>query len=139
MAVDIIGGLPAAQQAAAAGAQDSVVNQQEFLQILLTQLQFQDPLKPLDNQEFLAQLAQFTSLEQTRQVGEKLDSLLLIQSATQSIGLIGKTVEVSSSGGTAVGQVTTLKFNAGQPLLTVQTTDGSFLTDVSLSQISLVR
>jgi flagellar basal-body rod modification protein FlgD len=138
MAVDIIGGLPASSSSLPAG-QASIVNQEEFLKILLTQLSFQDPLKPIDNQEFLAQLAQFTSLEQSRQLSEKLDSLLLIQSATQSIGLIGKTVEVAAAAGSTTGTVTTLRFSAGQPLLTVRTASGEFLTDISLSQVSIVR
>jgi flagellar basal-body rod modification protein FlgD len=118
----------------------SVVNQDEFLKILLTQLQFQDPLKPLDNQEFIAQLAQFTNLEQTRQLDDGVNTLLTIQSSTQSIGLIGKTVDVAgANGGSATGTVTTVSFASGQPRLTVKTADGAFVTDVSLAQIALVR
>jgi flagellar basal-body rod modification protein FlgD len=117
----------------------SVVSQEEFLKILLTQLQFQDPLKPLDNQEFIAQLAQFTNLEQTRQMSDGVSTLLTIQSSSQSIGLIGKTVDVRTANAAATGEVTTVTFSSGQPRLTVKTSDGSFLTDVSLSQVSLVR
>lgn len=118
----------------------SVVSQDDFLKILLTQLQFQDPLKPLDNQEFIAQLAQFTNLEQTRQLDDSVSTLLTIQSSTQSIGLIGKTVDVAAqNGGTVTGTVTTVTFTSGQPRLTVKTTEGAFVTDVSLAQVSLVR
>lgn len=115
------------------------LGQEEFLKILLTQLTYQDPLKPLDNQEFIAQLAQFTSLEQTRQLNTRIDTLLTIQSATQALGLLNKTVDVATSSGTTTGEVTTLTFNNGQPFMTVRTTNGEFLTDVALSQISLVR
>src|SRR5689334_23467445 len=80
----------------------SVVNQDDFLKILLTQLQFQDPLKPLDNQEFIAQLAQFTNLEQTRELDDSVGTLLSIQSINQSIGLIGKTVDVAAQDGSTV-------------------------------------
>jgi len=139
MAIDLIGGVSSQTTTAPVTGQASIVNQDEFLRILLTQLTFQDPLKPLDNQEFLAQLAQFTSLEQTRQLNEKIDSLLLVQSATQSIGLLGRTVEVANAGGTVIGQVTTLGFSAGQPLLTVRTPGGEFLNDIRLSQINIVR
>ena len=52
MAVDVIGGVSNAQQASAAV--QTSLGQEEFLKILLAQLQFQDPLKPLDNQQFLA-------------------------------------------------------------------------------------
>lgn len=128
----VVGNSSTALQAAGIG-------QEDFLKILLTQLSFQDPLKPLDNQEFIAQMAQFTSLEQTRQLNERTDALLSIQSATQSIGLIGKTVEVRTDAGTTVGQVTTITFEAGSPNLTVQTSSGAFLTGVTLSQVFVVR
>lgn len=46
-----------------------------FLKMLLTQLENQDPLNPLDNTEFAAQLAQYSSLEQLTSIGEKLDTI----------------------------------------------------------------
>ncbi len=115
------------------------LGQEDFLKILLTQLQFQDPLKPMDNQEFIAQMAQFTNLEMTRQQNEKTDTLLTIQSASQAVGLIGKTVEVQTDTGSQVGTVTTITFQSGSPMLTVQTSGGAFLTDVTLSQVFIVR
>jgi flagellar basal-body rod modification protein FlgD len=101
-------------------------------------LKFQDPLKPLDNQEFLAQMAQFSSLEQTRQLNDRIDTLLTIQSSSQSIGLLGKTVDISTASGSVTGQVTTLTFRDGQPSMTVKVGD-QFLNDISLSQITLIR
>ena len=68
--------------------QQAGLGQEDFLKILLTQLTYQDPMKPLDNQEFIAQFAQFSSLDQTRQSNENLDSLLLMQMADQGIGLL---------------------------------------------------
>lgn len=115
------------------------ITQQDFLRILSTQLTFQDPLKPMDNQQFMAQMAQFSSLEQTRMSNEKLDTLLALQAANQSLGLIGKTVEVTTVSGSTSGQVTTISFVDGRPVLTVKTPSGELLTDVSLSQVSLVR
>lgn len=123
--------------------QASGIGQEDFMKILLTQLTYQDPLKPMDNQQFIAQLAQFTSLEQTRQLNDRVDTLLAIQGATQSIGLIGKTVEVSTTNGTtngtSVGTVTTINFAQGQPQLTLQLANGQFLTQINPSQISLIR
>lgn len=139
MAVDIIGGISAAQQESAAV--QTSLGQEEFLRILLAQLQFQDPLKPLDNQEFLAQLAQFSSLAQTSQLNDRVDTLLTIQAADQSIGLIGKTVEVQSEvgGAASVGTVSSLSFVDGLANLTVRTDSGELLTGIKLSQISIVR
>lgn len=136
MAVTTIGGSTA--QAQNSTTQSSAIGQEDFLKILLTQLNYQDPLKPLDNQEFLAQMAQFSSLEQTRQLNDRIDTLLTIQSTSQSIGLLGKTVDVTTSSGTTTGQVTTLTFQEGQAQLTVKVGD-QFLTGITLSQVTLVR
>ena len=94
MAVNLIGGVTS-PTTSNLNLQAAGIGQEDFFRILVTQLSFQDPLKPIDNQEFIAQLAQFTSLDQTRQVNERIDTLLTIQSVSQSIGLIGRTVEVT--------------------------------------------
>lgn len=136
MAVESIGAVGSASSAAL---KNAGLGQEDFLKVLLTQLTFQDPLKPMDNQEFIAQMAQFTNLELTRQQGDRTDTLLTIEAATQAIGLINKTVEVGTSTGSEVGTVTTITFTNGSPRLTVQLANGSFLTDVGLSKISVVR
>jgi flagellar basal-body rod modification protein FlgD len=138
MAIESIGGLTASSTPPA---QVNGLGLEDFLKVLLTQLTYQDPLKPLDNQEFIAQLAQFTSLEQNRQANDRLQQLLTIQSATQSVGLLGRTVEVQSTTGgpNTTGEVTTLRFRQGEPLVTLRTANGSLLTDLPLSQVVLVR
>ena len=137
MAVQAIGGVSVSPSSAAA--QTSNISQADFLKLLVTQLSFQDPLKPVDNQQFLAQLAQFSALEQQREVADKTDSLLAIQASTQAVGLIGKTVEVTTANGTQQGTVTTVTFSNGTPGLTLQLADGSFLTSVSPATVTLVR
>lgn len=136
MAINLIGGISASQTT---DLQVTGVSQQDFFKILVAQLSFQDPLKPIDNQEFIAQIAQFTSLEQTRQMNERFDTLLTLQAATQSVGLIGKTVEVSSGNGPIVGNVSTLTFNAGQPALTIATADGRFITGITVDKVTVIR
>lgn len=135
MAVSSIG----AASSTATTTQQLGIGQEDFLKILLTQLTYQDPLKPMDNQQFIAQMAQFTSLEQTRQLNDNISSLLTIQSATQSIDLIGKTVEVQTASGSVVGTVTTLTFDNGVPSMVVKPTVGDPLIGVSLSQIRVIR
>jgi flagellar basal-body rod modification protein FlgD len=120
-------------------AQSSNIGIQDFLKILTTQLNNQDPLKPVDNQEFVAQIAQFATLEQSRQLNAKIDTLLSTQSSTQSVGLLGKTVDINVGGQLVTGRVSALALDSGQPLLTVTTTAGAFQSDVSLSQIINVR
>lgn len=133
MAIESIG------QAVPTTTSNSSLSQDDFMRILTTQLSFQDPLKPMDNQEFMAQMAQFAGLEQSRQMNDNLLALLQVESASQSVGLIGRTVEVTTQSGAAVGQITTLRFVNGNPLVTVKTADGRFLADLGLSAISVIR
>lgn len=115
------------------------LSQEDFLQVLLAQLSFQDPLDPLDNKDFIAQLAQFTSLEQDRQANEKLDTLLFFESAGQAISLLGRTVQVQTDTGQVVAEVVSAAIREGVPALVVRTSTGEFLVDIGLSQISVVR
>lgn len=136
MAIDSIG---AAGVASNNATQASGISQEDFFRILVAQLSFQDPLKPIDNQAFIAQIAQFTALDQARQTNESITTLLTVQSATQAVGLIGRTVEVATNAGSVVGTVTTLNFVQGRPLMTVRTAEGAFIVGVELSQISTLR
>lgn len=135
MAVTGLGGVTATSSTASIQG----LGQDDFLKILLTQLTYQDPLKPLDNQQFIAQMAQFTALEQTRQLNTGMDTVLSLQTTNQAVSLISRTVEVATVSGSKVGQVTTVGFNSGSPVLTVKMSDGSLLTDLTLSQISIIR
>ena len=112
---------------------------QDFLKILTSQLNNQDPLKPVDNQEFVAQIAQFATLEQSRQLNLKIDSMLSAQSAEQSIGLLGKTVDASAGGKTISGRVSALSFVSGQPTFSIAGVAGGAPVEVSLSQIINIR
>ena len=136
MAIDAIG---ASTQAPDTSMQQAVVSQEDLFKILLTQLNYQDPLKPMDNAEFIAQLAQFTSLEQARQTNDNIESLLRMQSTGQSVGLLTRTVQVATQTGTEVGQVTTITFTEGSPKLTVKTSDGRFINNVALSQVQIIN
>lgn len=112
---------------------------QDFMKILLTQMQYQDPLKPMDNQQFMAQMAQFTSLEQTQQLNEKITRLIGNQAALQSVGLIGRSVEFRSAAGQNLqGQVTALSLTSDSPRLTV-TQAGGMSVQIDVSQITSVR
>jgi flagellar basal-body rod modification protein FlgD len=118
---------------------NSQINLQDFLRILTSQLTNQDPMKPMDNTEFMAQLAQFTSLEQTRQLNDKLASLLSVQSTTQSVGLIGRTVTVSLASGTDSGQVVSLDLTGSQPQMNIKLGSGSVISGITLDKIQTVQ
>lgn len=117
----------------------STLTQADFIKLFLTQLNFQDPMEPVDNREFLAQIAQFSSLEQARQTGDKINDLVTLNSTSQSVSLLGKFVEVNNGFEINTGTVSAIRFAADGPLLTVTFTAGGVSTDTKLSQISLVR
>jgi len=76
-----------------------VMDKDDFLNLLITQLQNQDPLNPTDSTEFTAQLAQFSSLEQLSNVNQNLQTLQLFQASinnAQTVSFIGK--EVTAEG-----------------------------------------
>jgi len=66
-----------------------------FLKILLAQMRNQDPLNPTDSTAMIAQLAQFSSLEQMQNLNTKIDQLLTVQLLGELSGLVGKTVSFS--------------------------------------------
>src|SRR5713101_1703177 len=78
--------------ATAAGLRD------QFLQLLATQLQHQDPLNPISDQDFAAQLAQFSSLEQMQTLNSNFTQLLQLQQLSQGANLIGKQVVYQDPG-----------------------------------------
>lgn len=96
-------------QATAAGAQSSGAtssskkladNFDTFLSLLTTQLKYQDPLDPMDSNQFVAQLVQFSNVEQAIATNTNLEKLLSMQSANQmvgALGYIGKQVEATSA------------------------------------------
>jgi flagellar basal-body rod modification protein FlgD len=112
---------------------------QDFLKVLLTQLTYQDPLKPMDNQQFMAQIAQFATLEQAHQTNTSLSQLLANQAVLQSVGLIGRTVDVTTNAGPATGTVSSLSLTGTSLQLTITTGTGSVLPNIDLSQITAVR
>lgn len=115
------------------------LRQEDFIRLFVAQLSFQDPLEPVDNREFLAQLAQFAGLEQARVTGEGVSNLVAIESVGQSVGILGKQVAIVSETGEVNGTVTAVAFDGGGPTLTVQTAAGAAVTDLRLSQIRLIR
>ena len=64
----------------------------DFLKLLVTQLQHQDPLNPMDDMQFMQQMAQFSTLEQITNVGTEIHRLSFAGQVSQGVGLIGRTV-----------------------------------------------
>lgn len=137
MAVDAIGSTPNPQNPVLT--RQKSIDQEDFIKLFLAQLQFQDPLEPVDNREFLAQLAQFTSLEQSRQTSENTNELLAMNATSQALGLIGRSVDVQGQAIPLTGTVTAVEFTANGPTLSVTDANKQVTTGIRLSQVSLVR
>jgi flagellar basal-body rod modification protein FlgD len=74
----------------------AVLDREDFLQILITQLTHQDPTSPMEDREFVAQMAQFSTLEQMINMGDDMARVSALVAKSQAYGLLGKQVSVSS-------------------------------------------
>ncbi|NLZ38502.1 MAG: hypothetical protein GX893_02700 [Firmicutes bacterium] len=93
-----------------------------FLQLLVTQLRYQDPLNPQDNSAFIAQMAQFSALEQMQNLNATMKQLLQLQASMQTIApaYLGLQVTINAEDGEIVkGIVSAVKFIDQQPWLVV--------------------
>lgn len=71
-----------------------------FMKLLVSQLRYQNPLEPMDNRDFIAQLSQFSSLEQLTDLRETFDASLQQQkmmNQTMAVGLLGQTVNIPTN------------------------------------------
>lgn len=81
---------------------DTDLGKDAFLKLLITQLKYQDPLDPLDDKEFVAQMAQFNSLEQMQNMNSNLERLIDSGRLAEASSLIGKQIEGLDSQGSNV-------------------------------------
>ena len=111
-----------------------------FLQLLVTQLQYQDPLSPMDDKEFVAELAQFSSVEQLTEINSGIDKLSTQGKEQQMLGavnFIGKTIEatgtaVSLTEGKATDVTFTLPEDASTCMVNVLDSTGNIVRTVDL-------
>lgn len=115
-----------------AAAQSQDLDKGAFMELLVAQMRNQDPMEPTSNDQFIAQLAQFSSLEEMQGVNENLVGLAVLQQSnalmsqlTDSSALIGMTVEYEDplTGEVAVGQVASVKLEDGIAVLRIEGQD----------------
>ena len=85
----------------------TAVDYEFFLKLLVAEMKNQDPTKPMDSTDFVAQLATFSQVEQSVQSNSKLDLILQSMALTQAGSLIGR--EITSADGKTTGVVTEVK------------------------------
>ena len=117
------------------------LNFESLLKIILTQLTYQDPLKPMDNFQFVSQLAQFSQIQQGQVQTDKLQALVTSQTTAQATSLIGKVVDIANGSGSTVlsGTVTAVTFENSDPRLTIRTSGGQTVSNIAPTSISQVR
>ena len=124
---------PAPQQTSGS---DDIFSSESFLQLLAAQIRGQNPIEPLSDTEFVAQMAQFSQLEQTTAMRERMDEIALGGRIADGAALLGRTVDyrVAESGATLTGVVESLTIGlGGQTTLVV---DG---VSVPLDAVAVVR
>lgn len=110
-----------------------------LLKIILTQLTYQDPLKPMDNFEFVSQLAQFSQIQQAQTMNDRLEALVSAQATNQATGLLGREVDLPAGSATLSGKVTAVSFQSGAPTVTIETSDGRTISGLAIGSITQVR
>ena len=70
----------------------------DFLKLLMAQLTHQDPMEPMDNSQFIAQMAQFSSLEQMYNVSNGFTKMAQLMQSSEAAGSLGKRVELDVEG-----------------------------------------
>lgn len=93
----------------------NILGKEDFLRLLIVQLENQDPTKPLEDKEFISQMAQFSSLEQMTAMNKTLSSLIDNYKLNLSYSLLGKQVDVldSATGEKNSGIVSEINFGSG--------------------------
>jgi len=107
----------------------------DFLKLMVAQLQAQNPLEPTSDTEYVGELAQFSQLEQTSNLATSSTEMQSSQKVAQAVALIGHTVSYIGEGGTPVsGKVESVEITSSGPSLTVEGAGG--INPASVSEVS---
>jgi len=121
--------------ASSAQASSLPITQNQFLQMLMTELQNQNPMNPnsSDPMSFVTELAQFTSVEQETNTAESTATIASGQNTASAIALLGHTVNYTdpTTGATDTGTVQSVEISSSGPTLTIDGTAGINASAVS--------
>ncbi len=94
---------------------NAALGQDQFLELLVTQLQNQDPLNPITNEDFIAQLAQFSTLQGITDLNTSFSSLLKLQQLTQGSSILGRSATFTDANGLVqTSEITALNISDGE-------------------------
>jgi flagellar basal-body rod modification protein FlgD len=134
MTTTAVTGTSAQQQSAATTLPSPSLGSGDFLKLLTTELQNQDPMNPMDDTQSVAQLAQFSALSATQELNTSFQNFQSNFGVMQAAGLIGKNVTVVSTDATGnsaniTGTVSSIAVQNGTPYFTMTGSNGKTLTD----------
>lgn len=127
-----VGATPTSTAAAADGSASTTLDKNAFLHLLVAQLKYQNPMSPTDGSQYMAQMAQFATVEQLTNISKEQADAASWQLALAGEGMVGRQVEGTDvNGAKHSGVVTGIQLTGGTPVLNLQ--DGSTLpvTDVT--------
>jgi len=128
MPITSVSGTNATTQQESAQLPEQTLNQSDFLKLLVAQLSSQDPMNPVSDTDFIAQMAQFSTLQETTSMQESISSL-------QANSLLGQTVQVQNGQGQVdSGVVSAVLFQSGSPELIVNGQSYTVAQVLSISQ-----
>ena len=92
----------------------------DFLKLLVTQLSYQDPMAPMEDKEFIAQMAQFSSLEQMTNISADFNKLTTLIAGSEANSALGKSVEITEGERVVAGKMMAVtRGGAGDPEILV--------------------
>jgi flagellar basal-body rod modification protein FlgD len=115
------------------------LGQADFLKLLVAQLSAQDPMNPVSNTDFAAQMAQFSTLQTTQTMQTNMAAVQTGMTGLEANSLLGKNVNLQTTNGQIVtGVVSSVQYQSGTPSVVVngQAYDLSLVTSVSQTQTS---
>lgn len=111
------------------------MDQTDYMKVFMQELTYQDPLKPVDNKEFMAQMAQFSALQQATETNQNLQSLMQMTASNQAVSILNKTVYFGQS----YGQVRQVIYENQSLKLKVETEKGSEWQTIGLNDINKIE
>jgi flagellar basal-body rod modification protein FlgD len=107
------------------GEANGAMGKDQFLKLFVAQLQHQDPMSPMNDSEFMGQMASFSTLEQVSNLAAANERVAASLTSSNAIGLIGRTVSyVDENDEIHTGTVEKVTTAGGKPSLTVSGLDG---------------
>lgn len=118
MTVDMTTTIPVGANSSTTSTSKTAVDYQSFLKLLIAEMKNQDPTKPMDSTQYVAQLATFSQVEQSVQTNTKLDQIMQSSALSQADALIGRSI--TSADGKTSGTVASVTLSSSGLIAVLQ-------------------